>query len=420
MSQLAPSLPADILPPAPLTYAERNEDHWRRNLAVAVFGSFSTAVSLTMLLPILPQFVEQLGAGSQAAVIQWSGVAFGATFLGTAVTSPIWGRLADRFGRKPMLVRAALGMTVFMSLIGVAHSVVQLVVLRLLAGLIGGYNSAATVMVGTQAPSRRAGWALGVLSTGAVAGSLLGPLVGGLLPEWIGIRATFFAGGAIIATAALLTIVLVKEDFDPAVDGRRRTAAAAGTAAAAHRTNYAVVATLIVTAMMVLLANMSIEPIITVYVAHIGVHGDHLTRVAGFVMACSALGSMLTASRLGALADRIGGWKVIVGCLVVTGLIMIPQALVTNWWALAGLRLVMGMSLAGLLPAISKLARQAVAEGGAGQMLGYLQSAQSAGMVLGPLLGGVVAVHLGLGSVFYVTGALLIVCALVAERARRH
>jgi DHA1 family multidrug resistance protein-like MFS transporter len=418
MSQLAPPLPADILPPAPPTYAQRNEGHWRRNLAVAVFGSFSTAVSLTMLLPILPQFVEQLGAGSQAAVIQWSGVAFGATFLGTAVTSPLWGRLADRFGRKPMLVRAALGMTVFMSLIGLAHSVVQLVALRLLAGLIGGYNSAATVMVGTQAPSARAGWALGVLSTGAVAGSLLGPLVGGLLPEWIGIRATFFAGGGIIATAALLTIFLVKEDFDPATDGRRRTAA--GAAPASHRTNRAVVATLIVTAMMVLLANMSIEPIITVYIAHIGVRGDHLTRVAGFVMACSALGSMLTAPRLGALADRIGSWKVIVGCLVVTGLIMIPQALVTNWWALTGLRLVMGMSLAGLLPAINKLARQAVAEGGAGQMLGYLQSAQSAGMVLGPLLGGAVAVHFGLGSVFYVTGGLLIVCALVAERARRQ
>lgn len=418
MSQLAPPLPPAILPAAARTYAQRNEDYWRRNLAVAVFGSFSTAVSLTMLLPILPQFVEQLGAGSQAAVIQWSGVAFGATFLGTAVTSPLWGRLADRFGRKPMLVRAALGMTVFMSLIGVAHSVVQLVVLRLLAGLIGGYNSAATVMVGTQAPSARAGWALGVLSTGAVAGSLLGPLVGGLLPGWIGIRATFFAGGGIIAAAALLTILLVREDFDPATDGRRPATAAA--APAPHRTDRAIVATLIVTAMMVLLANMSIEPIITVYIAHIGVHGDHLTRVAGFVMACSALGSMLTAPRLGALADRIGGWKVIVGCLAVTGLVMIPQALVTDWWTLAGLRLAMGMSLAGLLPAINKLARQAVAEGGAGQMLGYLQSAQSAGMVLGPLLGGAVAVRFGLGSVFYVTGALLVACALVAERARRR
>lgn len=418
MSQLAPSLPAEVLSPPPPSYAQRHEAHWRRNLSVAVFGSFSTAVSLTMLLPILPQFVGQLGVGSQAAVIEWSGIAFGATFLGTAVTSPLWGRLADRFGRKPMLVRAALGMTVFMSLIGVADSVYQLVALRLLAGLIGGYNSAATVMVGTQAPSRRAGWALGVLSTGAVAGSLLGPLVGGLLPGWIGLRATFFAGGGIIATAALLTIFLVKEDFDPARDSRRP--AAVDAAAPPHRAKRAVVATLVVMAMMVLLANMSIEPIITVYIAHVGVSGEHLTRIAGVVMACSALGSMLTAPRLGALADRIGSWKVIVACLAVTGLVMVPQALVTSWWELAGLRLLMGMSLAGLLPAINKLARQAVAEGGAGQMLGYLQSAQSAGMVLGPLLGGAIAVHVGLSSVFYVTGALLLACALVAEWARRQ
>jgi DHA1 family multidrug resistance protein-like MFS transporter len=418
MSHLPLSLPAETSPIQPLTYVQRNEAYWRRNLAVAVFGSFSTAVSLTMLLPILPQYVEQLGAGSQAAVIRWSGIAFGATFLGTGLTSPLWGRLADRFGRKTMLVRAALGMTVFMSLIGLAHSVYQLVALRLLAGLVGGYNSAATMMVGTQAPTTRAGWALGVLSTGAVAGSLLGPLVGGLLPGWIGIRATFFAGGGIIATAALLTILFVREEFDPAQDGRRQTETTH--AARPQRSNPAIVAVLILTATMVLLANMSIEPIITVYIAEIGVHGDGLTRIAGVVMACSALGSMLTAPRLGALADRVGSWKVIVGCLAVTGLVMFPQALVTNWWELAGLRLLMGMSLAGLLPAINKLARQVVAEAGAGQMLGYLQSAQSAGMVLGPLLGGAIGVHLGLGSVFYLTGALLAGCALVAEWARRQ
>src|SRR5476649_2295659 len=194
-------------------YAARNERYWRRNLVICVIGSFTTLVSLSMLLPFLPLYVQQLGITSSSAVIQWSGVAFGATFLGTAVTAPIWGHLADRYGRKPMLVRAAIGMAIVMSLIGIAHSVVELVVLRLIAGLIGGFASASIVMIGTQAPRERAGWALGILSTGALAGNLVGPLVGGFLPTYVGIRGTFFVGGAIIAVAALLTIVVVREDF---------------------------------------------------------------------------------------------------------------------------------------------------------------------------------------------------------------
>jgi DHA1 family multidrug resistance protein-like MFS transporter len=171
--------------------------------------------------------------------------------------------------------------------------------------------------------------------------------------------------------------------------------------------------------MMVLLANMSIEPIITVYIGGLGVQADHLARIAGLVMACSALGSMLTAARLGALADRIGGWNVIVGCLVLTGLVMIPQAVVTEWWQLAGLRMLMGMTLAGLLPSIAKLARHSVDESKTGQMLGYLQSAQFSGQVIGPVIGGQIGVALGLHSVFFVTGSLLVACAGLALWARK-
>jgi MFS family permease len=400
----------------PRGYAERNADYWRRNLAVCVFGSFTTLVSLSMLLPFLPLYVRQLGVSSQSAVIQWSGVAFSATFFGTALTAPIWGRLADRFGRKPMLVRAAIGMAVVMSLIGLAHNVYELVALRLVAGLVGGYASASTVMIGTQAPRDRAGWALGILSTGALAGNLIGPLIGGLLPGWIGIRGTFFAGGAVIAVAALLTILLVREDFHPAHDARARTGA--GTAAAPGATRRAAVVAILVTAMMVLLANMSIEPIITVYIGGLGVSAAHLARTAGLVMACSAFGSVLTASRLGALADRIGSWNVIIGCLLLTALAMVPQAWVVHWWQLAALRVVMGMALAGLLPSIGKLARQTVDERSTGQMLGYLQSAQFSGQVLGPLVGGVIGVHFGLHSVFFVTAALLSACAALVYWAR--
>ncbi|MGF6484363.1 MFS transporter [Paraburkholderia sp. JPY419] len=422
-SPVSSSSVALAAPPArhdarPRGYAERNVQYWRRNLVVCVFGSFTTLVSLSMLLPFLPLYVRQLGVSSQSAVIQWSGIAFGATFLGTALTAPLWGRLADRFGRKPMLVRAAIGMAVVMSLIGVAHNVYELVALRLIAGLVGGYASASTVMVGTQAPRERAGWALGILSTGALAGNLVGPLVGGVLPDWIGIRGTFFAGGAMIAAAALLTIFVVKEEFHPASDGKAR--ASGSSDVPVRRTNYAVIAALLVTAMMVLLANMSIEPIITVYIGDLGVSAPHLARVAGVVMACSALGSMLTAARLGALADRFGSWRVIVACLVLTGLAMVPQAFVTQWWQLAGLRVLMGMTLAGLLPSIGKLARQSVDESRTGGMLGYLQSAQFSGQVVGPVIGGVIGVHLGLHAVFFVTGALLIACGGLARWAHRR
>lgn len=391
-----------------MNYADRNRLYWRRNLAVCVFGSFTTLVSLSMLLPFLPLYVQQLGVTNQADVVQWSAVAFGATFFGTAMTAPLWGRLADRFGRKPMLVRAAIGMAIVMSLIGLARDVTDLVVLRLIAGLIGGYASASIVMIGSQVPKEKAGWALGVLSTGALSGNLIGPLVGGFLPQWVGIRGTFFVGGAMIALAAITTIVLIREDFNRQSDGSRRID---NTQALADRSRWPVIGALLLTAMMVLLANMSIEPIITVYIGHLGVAFDEQARIAGVVMACSALGSILTAAKLGALADRVGSWNVIIGCLLVTGLVMIPQAYVTQWWQLAVLRGLMGMSIAGLLPAIAKLIRHSVQEHNTGKILGYLQSAQFSGQVIGPLIGGQIGAHFGLHQVFLVTGALLALCA---------
>jgi DHA1 family multidrug resistance protein-like MFS transporter len=309
-----------------------------------------------------------------------------------------------------MLIRAAIGMAVVMSLIGLARNVTDLVVLRLVAGLIGGYASASIVMIGSQVPREKAGWALGVLSTGALSGNLIGPLVGGFLPQFVGIRGTFFVGGAMIAVAALTTILLIREDFNRESDGARR---GIQTPSDGVTSRWPIIAALLMTAMMVLLANMSIEPIITVYIGHLGVALDDQARIAGVVMACSALGSILTAARLGALADRVGSWNVIIGCLVLTAVVMVPQAYVTQWWQLAVLRGVMGMTIAGLLPAIAKLIRHSVEEHNTGKVLGYLQSAQFSGQVIGPLIGGQIGAHFGLHHVFLVTGALLVLCAAI-------
>ncbi|MDX6567022.1 MAG: hypothetical protein QOE10_2684, partial [Gaiellales bacterium] len=187
-------------------------EHWRSNLVVCLLGSFSTIVAMTMLLPYLPLYVEHLGVHGHAAIERWSGIAYAATFLTAALTAPLWGRLGDRYGRKPMLLRASLGMAIAMSLIGLAQNVEQLVLLRLLTGVLGGYSSGSMILVAAQTPRERSAWALGVLSTGVLAGTVVGPLVGGVAPELVGVRTSFLVAGGVIFLAFLATAFGLRED----------------------------------------------------------------------------------------------------------------------------------------------------------------------------------------------------------------
>ena len=375
--------------------------HWRRNMYVCLFGSFTNVTAMTLLLPFLPIYVEHLGVKGHAAIVQWSGIAYGISFLGAGLLAPVWGRFADLYGRKLILMRASLAMAICMSLIGVAQNIWQLVALRLLAGLLGGYASGAVVLVATQTPKERAAWALGTLSTGTMAGTLLGPLIGGVLPGLIGLRETFFLAGGTIFIAFIATSLLIHEDRST-IPGRARRVAGAWSMIPDRRP----VIAMLTTAMLLMLANMSIEPIITVYVAQL-VPEARVVFISGVVMAASAVGSVLAAPRLGRLADRVGPWNLVIGSLAVCGVLLIPQAFVSNGWELIGLRFLMGMSLAGLLPSINATIRHSVPAGGAGMILGYGTSAQYTGQVLGPLAGGFVGGHFGMRAVFLATTVIM-------------
>ena len=382
--------------------------HWRRNLVVCLIGSFTTLVAMTLLLPFLPLYVEELGVSGHAGIVQWSGIAYGATFLAAALVAPLWGRLGDRYGRKLMLVRASFGMAVCMSLMGMVQDVWQLVALRLLVGLAGGYSSGSTILVAMQTPKDRSGWALGTLSAGIMAGNLVGPLIGGALPPRIGIRATFLIAGGIIFLAFLATTFLIKEDRRPAIAGAKKQARGGWSQIPDKRPVMAMLAT----GMLLMFATMSIEPIITVYVAELVTDPAKVTLVAGFVMSAAALGAILSAPRLGKLADRVGHWTVIVGALLVAALLLVPQAFVTESWQLIVLRFLMGLALGGLLPSVTSVIRHNVPDGVGGNVLGYSISAQYVGQVAGPVLGGFIGGHFGMQAVFLFTAALLALGAL--------
>lgn len=373
--------------------------YWRQNLLVSFFGSFTTIVAMTLLLPFLPVYVEQLGVEDHAQIVQWSGIAYGATFFAAALVAPLWGRMADHYGRKLMLVRASLGMAIAMSLIGMASNVWQLVALRLFAGLAGGYASGSTILVATQTPKERSAWALGVLSSGIMAGNLAGPLIGGALPPIIGIRATFWAAGGVIFITFLATSFFIREEKKPSKKKPGDKAPSSQSVWAQIPDKRPIIA-MLVTGTLLMIANMSVEPIITVYVAQLLDDQHSLTMTSGVVMAAAALGSILSASKLGKIADQIGHTQVIIAALSVSALLLIPQAFVTTSWQLIILRFLMGLALGGLLPCITSVIRHNVPHAVSGGILGLSTSAQYAGQVIGPLTGGFIGGHFGMRAVF--------------------
>lgn len=384
--------------------------HWRRNLWVCTLGSFTTLIAMSLLLPFLPLYLTSLGVQGTDRIALWSAVAYGATFFSAALTAPIWGRLADKYGRKLMLIRASLGMAIAMSLMGMATSPWQLVVLRLLAGLLGGYASGSIVMVAAQTPKQKTGWAIGILSSGIMAGNITGPLLGGILPGLVGIRQTFLLTGALIFIAFLGTLFLLREERQPPKQKSQDTAESAIPLP---------VKIMWLSGMLLVFASMSVEPVITLYVSHFTTSLQQATLYAGIVMAATALGSILAAPRIGALADRLGHWRVLTTGLMICGLLLIPQAFVSSVWQLIALRFLMGLALGGMLPCITAIIRHHGGAANSGKLLGYSTSAQYVGQVCGPLFGGVVAGKLGIPAVFTATAVVMLLAAVINACWRR-
>ncbi|MDR1183878.1 MAG: MFS transporter, partial [Coriobacteriales bacterium] len=195
--------------------AAQKKSIWSKNLVVVLIGDFLTGMGLSLVVPFLPLYVDTLGVFTKAELNFWSGAIFSITFLVTALVSPFWGRLADRYGRKLMLVRSAAGMAVFMFLTAFATDVYQLLILRALFGVFAGFIPNATALMLANTPKEQSGQILGIINTAPVSGTLIGPLIGGVMVTFLGYAQVFLIIGAIFFVLLLLSMIFVKEDFVP-------------------------------------------------------------------------------------------------------------------------------------------------------------------------------------------------------------
>lgn len=380
---------------------------WKRNLIVCWFGMFVTSVGMSQIAPVLPLYIKHLGVHNTASIAQFSGIAFGITYIISAIFSPIWGHAADKFGRKPMLLRASFGMAVVVCSMGFAQNVYELIGLRLLQGAITGYSTACTTLIATQTDKEHAGEALGTLSTANIAGSLLGPMIGGYIEEKLGFQNVFFITGELLLIAFITTLLFVKESFT-----REDKKALSVKAVWNIVPEKSLTITMFVTFFVLTVALYSVEPIITVYITQLSSNTSHIAMLAGMAFSASGLANIIAAPRLGKLSDKIGAQKVMLVALVVAGIIFIPQAFVKNPWQLMGLRFLLGLTTAGLIPSVNILIKKITPDSLTGRVFGFSMSAGYLGIFGGSVLGGQVAAYFGIRYVFFITSTLLLINAV--------
>ncbi|AHF73650.1 Multidrug-efflux transporter major facilitator superfamily (MFS) [Candidatus Sodalis pierantonius str. SOPE] len=379
--------------------------NWKRNLFVTWIGCFLTGAAFSLVMPFLPLYVELLGISSPEKLNLWSGAVFSITFLFSAIASPIWGGLADRKGRKVMLLRSALGMAIVMMLMGLAQNVWQFLILRALLGLLGGFVPNANALIATQVPRNKSGWALGTLSTGAVSGALIGPLIGGLLADLYGLRLIFFITALVLFICFITTVLFVQKRFTPV----QKKDMLSGRQVLASLKNPRLVLSLFVTTLIIQVSTGSIAPILTLYVRELAGHSQNLAFISGMIAAVPGMAALLSAPRLGKLSDRVGPERILISMMALSVLLLIPMSFVQSPWQLGVLRFLLGATDGALLPAMQTLLIYNSSSQVAGRIFSYSQSFRDVGNVSGPLLGAFISASYGFRAVFFVTALVVMV-----------
>jgi len=383
----------------------------KRNLSIMWFANFFIAASMTMVLPFISLYIETFGNFSPSYVQRWSGWIFGITFVTAFIFSPIWGRIGDKYGRKNILIFSATGLAASVLLMGFATSVEQLFFLRLFMGIFTGFIPMSQALIATQTPKAIAGKTLGTLQTGNITGTLLGPLIGGVIADIFGYSATFKLISITIFLSALIVLFGIKEiQMKVTVKGEKSSYTTREVIT--HILSHPALLIVMLLSTVVQIAHFSIQPILSLYVAEInGVH--NIAFYAGLVFSVAGLGNLLFARRWGVLGDKHGYMPVMIGLLIIASVVYLPFAFVNSIWQLVILRLILGTAIGGIVTTRIAYIRQEAPLAMQGEVLGYNTSLRFLGNVLGPALGGIVAGTFGFSAVFYTTSGLLLIAAIV-------
>lgn len=382
---------------------------WKRTVYISLVCVFCTAFGVSQLAPILPLYFHDLGVQTPEAMSLWSGLATGATYIIVCLAAPFWGRVADKKGRKITLIRSSFGMALCNALIAFQTTPEGVVLIRLIQGLVSGFYSASITLIASETPIERTGWALGLLASAHLAGSLIGPLLGGYIADTVGIRNDFIIVGALMGLAGVLATIFIHENYVPKPNPEKLSIRKLKE----QIPEFNSIVALCVASFIYAICIMSLQPVISVYIKGI-VPSDteNLAFIAGAVFSAMGIAQLMSSSPLGKLVDKIGPRKVLVVSLIYVGVLNIPQAYVSDVYQLAIIRFLQGFGLGGMLPALNTYLSSKTPREFTGQVFSYNQSCLFFGYFLGSVGGASLMAWLGFTTLFWVSGGLFIISAL--------
>lgn len=360
------------------------------------------------VLPFLPLYLKELGVKPERDVVFWSGALVTSTGISLAIFSPIWGALADRRGRKLMVLRAMLVGGLIIALMGLVQNVGEFLVLRVLQGMFTGTVAASTALVASVVPRDRIAYSMGLLQTSVYVGISAGPVLGGAIAQVVGIRGTFFVAGAMLAIGGVFIWQFVHEHFPPPTTVRRPGFFA--TLGRGLRSR--VLLPLMVTLLLVQLSSAIVLPILALYVQRLSAPGDPVKLYAGLAFGATAIFSALAAISYGRVVDRSGYRRILIfGCFG-AAIFFLPQAFAQNIGQFLLLRAGLGIFFGVLIPATNAIIGLVTPPDLRGSAYGLTNSGTAVGTAVGPLLGAIIAASFGYPSVFIVTAFVLGVLGL--------
>ena len=387
---------------------------WRRNFYILLAAELCAIIGFQAVQPFLPYYIQEFDVEDLKEALIWAGYIGTAGGVAMAISSPIWGIVADRYGRKPMVVRSMLGGGLTVLFMAYASSVGEILIARTLQGILAGTVTACITLVSTTTPKKDLGFALGLMQGTFMLGASLGPLLGGPLIEHFGYYHCFLISGVMVLLAGLAVQVWVEEDFSPEERLEDRQSETESYYQSVIRLlRLRALVSILVSMTLVQFAFGIVMPVVPLFLQELaGEETSDILTLAGLIFSLMGLVGALSSALVGRWSEYFGLRQTLLYGMVAMAIILAIQGMATTVAVLAALMVLSGLATGAMRPVTSSIITRIVAEGDRGKAFGIATSTTAFGWALGPMVGAFTGSVWGFRAVFFITAVFFVLVAV--------